>query len=569
LAGAKQPHEFGEIDMTQNTSVRRRRRAARRVAALATTALGVTALVAVGVGATPSSASSLEKMAKYQCLGMPQEFFVPKDVTSVYAVVQGSSGGGDRGGRGGIVEGEIKVKPGEILTVTAGCRESDQPNVKYGGGYGYAQGGNGGRSMDGSPGGGGASAVQIGGVNVFVGGGGGGQGGNSISDGGTGGDGGASNGANGNGPSGGDGGGLGGSETAVGGHGVTNHGGDGGGGGGGFPKGGGSGQSGKFTGFGGGGGGGGENYVDGNPDRVANVRTSVGERQKQGSVIFHYESSYDAAPEIFRCTRDIESYAPWPGQTGVRVTAIGAKGGVKNPDGVSLPSKAGLGDAVSAVIPMQMGKVLDVGVGCTGADGQFGGAGTDRSPGGGAGFGLERGGAGGQGYRSILDPRGEGGGAGGSGGGGASGVRESDWARTLLLAGGGGGAGGWGEPFIAFRSGSGDGGNGGKTGGEKGDLPNQAPGGALGGSTNRTGGLGGTAPDGTLAGGGGGGGGGYPTGGGGGQAGALGGGGGGGGGGGSSYFTNEYVSHGQQLNAKGYWGLGNTEGLVIITPVYG
>ena len=59
------------------------------------------------------------------------------------------------------------------------------------------------------------------------------------------------------------------------------------------------------------------------------------------------------------------------------------------------------------------------------------------------------------------------------------------------------------------------------------------------------------------------------TGGAGGNAGGYGGAGGGGGGGGLSYTESPRVSDGQVINAKGYRGLGHTDGIVIITPVFG
>jgi hypothetical protein len=72
-----------------------RRRSGRRVATLVTTTVGVTAAVVVQAGATPSAASDLyEKMARFDCLGVPQEFVVPKDVTSITALVSAASGGG-------------------------------------------------------------------------------------------------------------------------------------------------------------------------------------------------------------------------------------------------------------------------------------------------------------------------------------------------------------------------------------------------------------------------------------------------------------------------------------------
>jgi hypothetical protein len=55
----------------------------------------------------------------------------------------------------------------------------------------------------------------------------------------------------------------------------------------------------------------------------------------------------------------------------------------------------------------------------------------------------------------------------------------------------------------------------------------------------------------------------------GGGGGAVGGGGGGGGGGGLSYVNNPTITEGRQCNPKAYWQLGNENGLVIITPVFG
>ena len=91
-----------------------------------------------------------------------------------------------------------------------------------------------------------------------------------------------------------------------------------------------------------------------------------------------------------------------------------------------------------------------------------------------------------------------------------------------------------------------------------------ASGGPLGGATSWPGAPGGTSPDGSLAGGGGGGGGGVSTGGAGGNAGGY-----GGAGGGLSCTDSPRVSDGQVINAKGYRGLGHTDGIVIITPVLG
>src|SRR3954470_9338188 len=116
-------HPCEGTEMAQNGNVRPRR-TARRLA-LMTTAVGVSAVVAVGIGATPSAASgSYEKMTTFGCLGVPQDFVVPKGVTSIYASVTGASGAGDRGGKGVQVVSTITVRPGELLSVTVGCRES-------------------------------------------------------------------------------------------------------------------------------------------------------------------------------------------------------------------------------------------------------------------------------------------------------------------------------------------------------------------------------------------------------------------------------------------------------------
>jgi hypothetical protein len=46
-------------------------------------------------------------------------------------------------------------------------------------------------------------------------------------------------------------------------------------------------------------------------------------------------------------------------------------------------------------------------------------------------------------------------------------------------------------------------------------------------------------------------------------------GGGGGGSGGLSYFTSSHISDGRQIAVKNYHNLGTTDGIVIITPIFG
>ena len=249
--------------------------------------------------------------------------------------------------------------------------------------------------------GGGASGINLGTTILVVAGGGGGGGAASLSAGGAGGDGGATDGSQGGGPFGGGAGGLlGGSSTPAGGTDFLGGTGAGGGGGGGFPNGGGAGSSCGIT-CGGGGGGGGRSYYDGNFFTLGTI--GIGEPALNGSVEFRYTGP-DASPLIYRCTGGIETFTAIPGDTAVRVTAIAGNGSFKRPEGsTSTFTKPGLGDGVAAVIPTYIGLAIDIGVGCGGQPGQWGGAGTDRSPGGAGGFGLHSGGDGGTGIgRSSI-----------------------------------------------------------------------------------------------------------------------------------------------------------------------
>jgi hypothetical protein len=239
--------------------------------------------------------------------GQRQKFFVPRGVTRIEVLAFGAAGAGVRGvgcdagvvlldtgpcfGRGGRVEAEIPVKPGEKLYVNVGGKGGSEAGGFNGGGnpgitgsYGYGNGGGGasdiregGHSLKErifvAAGGGGEGFGRE--YNVSVGGDGGTHGGNGGGEFGRGGDGGSQTqgGAGGapgssggaSGEPGGDGalgaGGYGGN----GGVGSKNDGGSGGGGGGGYYGGGGGGGSGAYPccAYGaGGGGGGGSSYVE-------------------------------------------------------------------------------------------------------------------------------------------------------------------------------------------------------------------------------------------------------------------------------------------------------------------
>jgi len=239
--------------------------------------------------------------------GQRQKFVVPRGVTRIEVLAFGAAGAGVRGvgcdagvvlldtgpcfGRGGRVEAEIPVKPGEKLYVNVGGKGGSEAGGFNGGGnpgitgsYGYGNGGGGasdiregGHSLKErifvAAGGGGEGFGRE--YNVSVGGDGGTHGGNGGGEFGRGGDGGSQTqgGAGGapgssggaSGEPGGDGalgaGGYGGN----GGVGSKNDGGSGGGGGGGYYGGGGGGGSGAYPccAYGaGGGGGGGSSYVE-------------------------------------------------------------------------------------------------------------------------------------------------------------------------------------------------------------------------------------------------------------------------------------------------------------------
>jgi uncharacterized repeat protein (TIGR01451 family) len=111
-------------------------------------ALLASGVVTVGAATTATAAASPQV---FGCAdGAALDYVVPAGVTSVLVRAEG-------GGAGGVVEATVQVEPGQVLGVITGCA----------GGAGYHWGGSGGLSKDGtcadgSPGGGGSSAVLTG-----------------------------------------------------------------------------------------------------------------------------------------------------------------------------------------------------------------------------------------------------------------------------------------------------------------------------------------------------------------------------------------------------------------------
>ena len=149
------------------------RRGAGSVLALATATVSIT----VGfIGSEAGSAVAQQQptvLTTFECLGIPQEFVVPTGVTTISMFMAGASGGGSTGGGGGSIAGTMNVTPGNVLTVTVGCRESTRTETTHGGGYGWASGGNGvdGPFQTGGNSGGGASGINLGSIILAVGGG--------------------------------------------------------------------------------------------------------------------------------------------------------------------------------------------------------------------------------------------------------------------------------------------------------------------------------------------------------------------------------------------------------------
>jgi len=79
----------------------------------------------------------------FGCLGFPQYFSVPPSVTQITAIAEGAAGGdvsaAPAPGLGGTIAGTLSVTPGQLLSITVGCRE----------GFGWAKGGSGGQGFGG------------------------------------------------------------------------------------------------------------------------------------------------------------------------------------------------------------------------------------------------------------------------------------------------------------------------------------------------------------------------------------------------------------------------------------
>ncbi|WP_410574434.1 hypothetical protein [Amycolatopsis sp. cmx-4-61] len=277
----------------------RRLRSPRRWAA-ATAVLALIAGSVLFAVLSPGGTASAAEIRTFTCKGGGVDtYVVPPDVTAISVLAagaQGSNGGGKNpgaGGPGSSVAADIKVTPGETLSVYVGCSS----------GAGGFSGGSGGAagglecSSAGGAGGGTSNILRSTGAaflqNVVVAAGGGGGGGTgyfcSTDAGGTGGYGGDP-GETGHQPTGGAGGGLGGGQSNIvldpkGGAGTNGGGGGGGGGAGCFN---GAGGSGSLS-AGGGGGGGGQSCVVDDPAVVLNSKigdpnTSPGGRLGDGIV---------------------------------------------------------------------------------------------------------------------------------------------------------------------------------------------------------------------------------------------------------------------------------------------
>jgi hypothetical protein len=401
----------------------------------------------------------------YSCTGYPQYLQVPAGVTSLTFVATGGSGGGARGGFGGVLQGTLSVTPNEVLKLQVGCAPfKSNPNYPDDttGAYGWASGGNGGIGSVTGNGGGGGGATGLStdsGTTLIVAAGGGGNGAATVGlKGGSGGNGGSTGGSSGD--AGGSGGALGGSSTPTGGAGGSANQGGGGGGGGLLGGGGGDGSSGA-----GGGGGGGLNLTD--STRVTNVTTSVDSSREDGSLVLTFNGLAPVQPTTFSCDSKQDLYPIPATAKALRVIAIGAKGGAaQDTYGTVLSDTTpGLGAGFDALITpdnFPENGILTVVVGCQGGVGQSASWFSSSGVGGAGGFGVFSGGNGGSGDKlSGTDPHD--GAMGGSGGGGASGVFGGTVVPRfpLIVAGGGAGTGGLGH-FIVLSNNGGSGGNAGE-----------------------------------------------------------------------------------------------------------
>ena len=144
---------------------------------------GMAALIATSfTNVIPAHATPLATQSQtFSYTGGPQSFIVPAGVSSLGVIASGAGGtagtsNGGAGGAGALVEGSMKVTPGQVWTIDVGGRGSGTA-----GGWGGYSGGNGGGEGTGADGGGGgATTINDGRAYypaVILGGGGGGGGG--------------------------------------------------------------------------------------------------------------------------------------------------------------------------------------------------------------------------------------------------------------------------------------------------------------------------------------------------------------------------------------------------------
>lgn len=404
-----------------------------------TTSIAVAAAVLGPVLATVEAtpATAIEVPPPFVYTGQAQYWTVPPGVTSIYAELQGATGGAagglPSGGLGGRVTATVAVTPGTTLQIDAGGAGSDshcsggQADGGWNGGGLSPPGWNNGCS---GGGGGGASDIKLVGATLVIAGGGGGAGQSANTLNGAGGSGG---GQDGSGQAGGTGNssqagwppgspGFGGpagppapaptngAQPGVGANAGTSGScgtGSGGGGGGGYFGGG----AGQRTCYGvSAGGGGGSSWAGPSAAGVAMIR---GYQAGHGRVAITYAAPASAAPTAgsatFAYTGNVQAWTVPEGVTAVLVDALGATGG----------GGGGGGGRMVAAVPVTPGAVLEL---------MVGGAGTYVNTGSPGGF--NGGGAAGGGTTGAA-----------GGGGGASDVRIAGLQpqdRVVVAAGGGG-----------------------------------------------------------------------------------------------------------------------------------
>src|SRR5262245_1088519 len=186
----RRSHHTTTLPATDVSTPRGTRRArGRQSSVVAALPLAMTLVVATSAFANAAPATTT---VPFTTVGS-STWIVPAGVTSVSVMVAGarggsSAGGGAAGSGGSVVKGDVRVTPGETLTVTVAGAGADGAADRTAGqaGAGFASGGPGGsggtigslhRSGGGGGGGGGASAIVRAGLPLVVAGGGGGGGG--------------------------------------------------------------------------------------------------------------------------------------------------------------------------------------------------------------------------------------------------------------------------------------------------------------------------------------------------------------------------------------------------------